>query len=97
MGASWDQVSRCSRYAARISWSRFDPSLEAEPSTASPTGTPSRSISGIRQTPLASFILDTGQWATPVPVSARRRSSSSLKWMPWANQTSSPSQPQEAI
>ena len=31
-----------------------------------------------------------GQWATPVPVWARSRSSSSLKWMPWAYQTSSP-------
>ena len=34
-----------------------------------------------------------GQWATPVPVLASSRSSSSLKWMPWANHTSSPVQP----
>ena len=39
----------------------------------------SASISGIRAMPEESFMLETGQWAMPVPVSARRRSSASLK------------------
>ena len=38
-----------------------------------------------------------GQWATPVPVCASRRSSSSLKWMPWANHTSLPIQPKRSM
>ena len=42
-------------------------------------------------------MLDTGQWATPVPVWASSRSSWSLKWMPWAYHTSFPSQPQLSI
>ena len=67
--------------------------MEALPSTASPTGTPSSSISGIRAMPEESFMLLMGQWATPVPVLASTRSSSSLKWMPWANHTSLPVQP----
>ena len=71
--------------------------MEAEPSTARPTGTPSASISGMRATPLESFMLLMGQWATPVPVWASRRSSSSLKWMPWANQTSLPIQPRRSM
>ena len=69
----------------------------AEPSTARPTGTPRRSISGMRATPEESFMLLMGQWATPVPVRASSRSSSSLKWMPWAYQTSLPVQPREAM
>ena len=42
-------------------------------------------------------MLEMGQWATPVPVSARRRSSSPLKWMPWAYQTSGPIQPRDSM
>ena len=42
-------------------------------------------------------MLEMGQWATPVPVSARSRSSSSLKWMPWAYHTSLPSQPRDSM
>ena len=38
-----------------------------------------------------------GQWATPVPVRASSRSSSSLKWMPWAYHTSGPVQPRDAM
>ena len=38
-------------------------------------------------------MLEPGQWATPVPVSASRRISSSWKWMPWAYHTSGPTQP----
>ncbi len=34
-----------------------------------------------------------GQWAIPVPVSPRRRTSASSKWMPWATQTSGAIQP----
>ena len=69
----------------------------AEPSTANPTGTPSASISGTRATPEASFMLLMGQWATPVPVRASSRSSSSLKWMPWAYHTSGPVHPRDAM
>ena len=76
---------------------RDDPSLLAEPSTASPTGTPSSSISGTRATPEESFMLEIGQWATPVPVRESSRSSSSLKWMPWAYHTSGPVHPRDAM
>ena len=69
----------------------------ALPSTASPTGTPSSSISGTRHTPEESFMLEMGQWATPVPVSARSFNSASLKWMPWAYHTSGPTQPRSSM
>ena len=42
-------------------------------------------------------MLEMGQWATPVPVSARTRSSSSLKWMPWAYHTSGPTHPRDSM
>ena len=42
-------------------------------------------------------MLEMGQWATPVPVSARRRRSSSSKWMPWANHTSGPTQLRDSM
>ena len=69
----------------------------AEPSTASPRGTPSSSILGTSATPEDNFMLDIGQCATPVPVSASRFSSSSVKWIPWANHTSSPIHPRLSI
>ena len=47
--------------------------------------------------PEESFMLLMGQWATPVPVLASTRSSSSLKWMPWANHTSLPVQPKRSM
>ena len=72
-------------------------SLEALPSTARPTGTSSLSISGTRAMPEPRRMLDEGQWATPVWVRCSRASSSSLKWMPWAYHTSSPSQPSRSI
>src|SRR5699024_4623324 len=70
---------RWRRYPTRSSYRRLEPSLLAEPSTASPTGTPSSSILGIWATPEESFMLLMGQWATPVLVDASTLSSSSLK------------------
>ena len=69
----------------------------AEPSTPRPTGIPSLSMSLTRATPEDSFMFDMGQCATPVPVCARTRSSSSLKWMPCANHTSGPTQPTDSM
>jgi hypothetical protein len=40
-----------------------------------------------------SLAFELGQWATPVPVSAKRRTSSPFRCTQWASQTSSPSQP----
>ena len=97
VGAAAPEFSLCSRYATRISSSRLLPSLLALPSTPRPTVTPSFSISGMRAMPLDSFILDMGQWATPVPVSASAFNSSELKCMPWAYHTSLPTQPSDSI
>ena len=70
LGAWLLEFRRCSRKATRNSSKRFDPSLLALPSTARPTGTSSFNISGILQIPEESFMLEIGQCATPVPVSA---------------------------
>ena len=61
MGAASDQVRRCRRYAARISWSRLEQSLEAEPSTARPTGTPSCSNFRDAAHAAGELHMDTGQ------------------------------------
>ena len=97
LGALSLEWRRWSRKAARSSSRRLDPSLLALPSTARPTGMSRESISGTRHTPEESFMLEMGQWATPAPVSARSCNSSSLKWMPWAYQTSGPTQPRSSM
>ncbi len=62
-----------SAWPARSSASSELASLEAAPSTPSPTGTPAASRSRIRQMPAPSRPLEDGQWATPVPVAASLR------------------------
>ncbi len=84
---------RCASSAWRASASMFELSLLAEPSTPRPTGTPASSISRTGAMPEPSRKFEVGQWATPVPVSPKRRISSGDKWTQWASQTSLPSQP----
>ena len=59
--------------AWRASASMFELSLLAEPSTPRPTGTPASSISRTGAMPEPRRKLELGQWATPVPVSPKRR------------------------
>ena len=51
----------------------------ADPSTPRPTGAPTLSRSGTRQVPEESFMLETGQCATPDPAAPRRAISWSVK------------------
>ena len=71
-------------------------SLDADPSTPSPTGTPASSRSRIRAMPDPSRALDVGQCATPVPVAANRAIAASERCTQWASHTSSPSQPRSS-
>ena len=68
-------------------------SLEADPSTPMPTGTPAASSSTVRAMPEASRMLELGQCATPVPAAPRRAISASSKWMPCPSQVRDDSQP----
>ena len=55
------------RRACRASAERDDASLDAEPSTPSPTGAPAFRRSSVGAIPEASLMLEEGQWATPQP------------------------------
>src|SRR5699024_1100315 len=68
-------------------------SLEAGPSTPSPTRTPASNSSVTRQIPAPRRPLEVGQCATPVLVAAIRPIPSSDRCTACANHTSSPSQP----
>ena len=70
-------------------------SFEAAPSTPSPTGTPAECRSRVRQIPAPSRALttDSGRCRS---ASRPRPDGASSKWIPWANQTSGPSQPRDA-
>ena len=59
--------------------------LEIPPSVPSPTTTPSRQNRSSGAAPPASFMLLTGQWATPVPVSASTAISASSSQTQWAS------------
>ena len=84
--------ARANSRACRASSISEQASLLAAPSTPRPTGTPAARRSAVRAMPAPSRALDDGQCATPVPVSASFLMAGSSKWMPWASQTSSPSQ-----
>ena len=70
--ASGPKPTRCSSIACRASASMLLVSLEAEPSTPSPTGTPASRMRRTGAMPEASRMFEQGQWATPVPVRAKR-------------------------
>ncbi len=72
-------------------------SLDAAPSTPSPTGTPASRRSRTRAIPAPSRALEDGQCATPVPVAAIEAMAASSRWIPWPNQTSGPSQPSDSM
>ena len=85
--------TRASSMAWRASATSCAPSLEALPSTPSPTGTPASSMARTGAMPLASRMLEQGQWATPVPVAAKRAIPAASSFTQWACQTSGPTQP----
>ena len=93
-------VSACGPPAARAissDW-RSSPasspaSFDAGPSTPRPTGAPAAVSAATGAMPAPSRALEDGQWATPVPVSPKRRTSRSSRCTQWASHTSSPSQP----
>ena len=68
-------------------------SLEAAPSTPSPTGTPARRNPAIGAAPEPSRPLEVGQCATPVPVAPNRSIAGCARCTQWAIHTSSPSHP----
>ena len=61
-----------------------------------PMRTPASSSAQTGQVPEASVWLLLAQWEIVVPAPASRLISSALKWMPWASQTRSLSQPQSS-
>ena len=71
-------------------------SLEAAPSTPSPTATPAAARSAAGAMPEPRRALEDGQWATEVPVAARRAISSGDRWTQCASQTSGP-EPVEVV
>ncbi len=84
---------RATRSACLTSKKRSLRSFEAEPSTPRPTRAPASTNARTGATPAPSRRLEVGQWATPVPVSAKRRTSCSERWTQCAHQTSSASHP----
>ena len=84
---------RATRSACLTSRKRSPRSLDAEPSTPSPTRTPASSMSRTGATPAPSLRFEDGQWATPVPVAANLAMSRPERWTQCAHQTSSASQP----
>ena len=71
VNAAGPAATRCSSSAWRVSASRCDESLDAAPSTPSPTATPASSIARTGAMPDASRMFDDGQCATPVPLRAK--------------------------
>ena len=67
-------------------------SLDADPSTPRPTGTPLSRYRISGAAPDASRMFEVGQWPTPVLVAAMTAMSRSETWTAWANQTSGPIQ-----
>ncbi|MDT4821201.1 hypothetical protein FQZ97_543690 [compost metagenome] len=72
------------------------PSLEAEPSTPRPTGTPASRILRTGAMPEARRMFEHGQWATPVPVRANSSMPCWSSCTQWACQTSWPTQPRSS-
>ena len=91
------RAGRGASRAANSAWRSSPPSspasLEAAPSTPSPTGAPLPISARTGAMPAPSRALELGQCATPVPVSPKRRTSCSSRCTQCASQTSSPSQP----
>ena len=85
--------TRCTSSAVCISLSRFEESLLALPSTATPTRTPASSRAGTWQMPEPSRRLLTGQCATPQFIFPSRWISSGVNQMPCAYHTSGPTHP----
>ena len=77
----------------RASPTMWAASLLALPSTPNPTGTPASSIFLMGAMPEARRMLEQGQWATPVPVAAKRAMPGPSSFTQWACQTSGPTQP----
>src|SRR5918997_193110 len=96
VSAAGPPASRASCRASRISVPSSTASFEAAPSAPRPTGEPARTSRATGAMPAPSLAFELGQWATPVPVSPKRRTSSSLRCTQWASQTSSPSQPRSS-
>ena len=67
--------------------------LEAAPSVPRPTFTPAFTIAGTGAVPLANFMFDCGQWATPTLRAARILKSSPFVHTAWAASTRSSSTP----
>ena len=79
--------------AVRASATRWAASLLALPSTPRPTGTPASRKARTGAIPLARRMLLEGQWATPVPVAAKRAIPEASSFTQCACQTSGPTQP----
>mmetsp|Transcript_23745 Transcript_23745/g.42566 ORF Transcript_23745/g.42566 Transcript_23745/m.42566 type:complete len:225 (+) Transcript_23745:1745-2419(+) len=86
-------ATRCKSIACRASATRLPASLLADPSTPSPTGTPASRIARTGAIPDPSLQFEQGQWATPVPVSAKSAISDASSLTQCACQTSCPVQP----
>ncbi len=93
---SSEAPTRWSRKAARASATMWAASLQALPSTPSPTGTPAARMAPSGAMPLASRMLLWGQWATPVPVAPKRAMPAASSFTQCACQTSSPTQPRSS-
>ena len=91
--ASAPRATRCNSMAWRASPIRSPASLEAEPSTPSPTFTPASRIARTGAMPEPSRQLEHGQCATPVPERANRSISPASSFTQCACHTSGPVQP----